>query len=178
MDLTFRTLCYGDQNLRDQSPYAFDASMAVRPTVIANALRVSLLLLVGIVGSGAAQPIALEGPWEQVVTPAGTSGPPAEESGWSEETRRHGTGDLWMRTTLPRPLPADPHLVFRSFAPSLAIYAGTTQLYAFDAPRMSGRAQIHVVRLTSARPGETLYVHIPKAPRTTLFDYSITLVPK
>lgn len=166
---TFRSLCYRDQNLRPQHPYPSDASMPVHATVIASALRVALLLLLAAFGSAAAQPIALEGPWEQVVTTGGPPGPPADGAGWSEDARRDGSSDLWMRITLPRPLPADPHLVFRTFVPSLTLYAGTTKLYAFDAARMSGRAQIHVVRLSRARPGETLYVHIPRAPRTTLF---------
>ena len=69
--------------------------------------------------------------------------------------------DVAATARLPRELPADAHLIFRTYTARLEILLDGRQIYRFDEPRAQGRLRTHDVALPRAAAGQLLMIRFP-----------------
>ncbi|HEX8252413.1 MAG TPA: PP2C family protein-serine/threonine phosphatase [Thermoanaerobaculia bacterium] len=79
-----------------------------------------------------------------------------------------------MWTRIPA-APADPQLVFRSYADAFTISVDARRVYAFEDVHSRGRLTLHVVPLPPGSAGKQLEVFVPHARQSTLFGDSFVL---
>ena len=69
--------------------------------------------------------------------------------------------DGWIRVSLPKRLPSEPHLIFRAYGGRFEIFAGAQCIYRFDEPQAQGYLRTHDVALPPSAAGGSLRIHVP-----------------
>lgn len=98
--------------------------------------------------------------WQYALSAPG--GTPPVDATWREEVVPPRDGDLWYRVPVPVALPADPHLVFRSYGAAFDVFVDRRQVYTFRDAGADGRMRLHAVRVS---PGRHLYFRVPRGAR-------------
>jgi phosphoserine phosphatase RsbU/P len=99
--------------------------------------------------------------WEYART-APRATPPGDDVAWENVLRSPRGEELWYRVPLPRALPRQPHIVFRSYGSQFDLFVDARRVYAFHEPSASGRLRLHAVPIP---PGRYLYVRVPPGAR-------------
>lgn len=98
--------------------------------------------------------------WQYTLTPPRAT--PPVDAAWSSEIAEPRELELWYRVALPRSLPPEPHVVFRSYGAAFDLFVDARRVYAFRDPRADGRMRMHAVAIP---PGQYLYVRVPRGAR-------------
>ncbi|HET9425139.1 MAG TPA: PP2C family protein-serine/threonine phosphatase [Gemmatimonadaceae bacterium] len=104
--------------------------------------------------------IELRDGWQYALTaPRAT---PPQDAVWREEIEPPSDRELWYRAPLPRAIPGDSHLVFRSYGAAFDVFVDQQRVYAFREPGAASRLRLHAVAIPG---GRFLYVRVPRGSR-------------